>query len=216
MISGLRTSQSKNLYGKNSKRISICLCAVFLWLGCARPCFAILISSNSHPIKLRPTIESFLVENNIASLEDYIVWLQKNIHYKSDMHGDQWAVPEETLKRYGGDCEDLAFLSAAVVEHFGYQPHVLAYAKNPKEAHAFCIFKRNGRINIFDNTRFVETKARSVLDLAAFGFKQEHALALLELNLAAQKITVLYENPALFQSFLASVKNSSFTTGLVK
>ena len=44
---------------------------------------------------------------------------QKVKYIKSSRHFDAWLFPEETLARGGGDCEDLAFLLAALLEESG-------------------------------------------------------------------------------------------------
>lgn len=49
-------------------------------------------------------------------------------YIKSKRHFDQWLFPEETLAQGGGDCEDLAFLVAALLEESGVSRHCIRVA----------------------------------------------------------------------------------------
>jgi hypothetical protein len=47
-------------------------------------------------------------------------FFSEEVRYIRSARGfDEWLFPEETLARGGGDCEDLAFLLAALLEHSG-------------------------------------------------------------------------------------------------
>ena len=106
---------------------------------------------------------NILANENIKSVEDYAEWLRKNLKYRRDKKADRWSLPEETLRKGCGDCEDLAFLSEEVLSILGYKPQVVALAKNGrKEWYAICIFKRDGHYLYFDNCRFKKTSATSL------------------------------------------------------
>ena len=49
-------------------------------------------------------------------------------YIKSGRRFDQWLFPEETLAQEGGDCEDLAFLIAALLEESGVMRHCIRVA----------------------------------------------------------------------------------------
>jgi len=109
------------------------------------------------PNQLDMNIKSFLIDNNIFSLQQYIVWLNTNITYKNDVNGDYWNHPEKTLKDRYGDCEDMAFLNEAVLRVLGYSGEVLGvYRWN--SAHAIFVFKNNNIYSYFSNNIFINTK----------------------------------------------------------
>jgi len=72
-------------------------------------------------------------------------WVAENITYRTDdeVHGtgDYWQSPDETLARGTGDCEDHAFLTAALLRAAGLFSLVgMGYVKNDRSAcHGYCI-----------------------------------------------------------------------------
>src|SRR6185503_5961618 len=85
-------------------------------------CLLSLLGSFAHarlsqwlPSATYTDIASFLKNNGIETLDEYIVWLQQNVSYISDINKADWADPVLTLNRRGGDCEDIAFLNEEIV-----------------------------------------------------------------------------------------------------
>jgi len=119
------------------------------------------------PVPLDMEIWDFINKNNIRSIEDYVDWVQKNIRYEKDKGKDTWAAPQVTLKRKYGDCEDYAFLNAAVLRVLGYQPKVLAM-KGLTGGHAICVFQENGYYFWIDNTEIKKTSTRTIVDFGRY------------------------------------------------
>jgi predicted transglutaminase-like cysteine proteinase len=139
-------------------------------------------------------IPSFLKANTIENLEDYISWLQENISYASDATEDRWADPLDTLNFRSGDCEDIAFLNAEVLKSFGFEARVLAYGHD-KEAHVICLFIKDGKYYIFDNTQFYrDITSPSLKEIFHFLASKHQARYLLELSLKDKNFKVLYSS----------------------
>jgi len=139
-------------------------------------------------------IPAFLKSNRIENLEDYVRWLQEHVTYASDADKDDWADPLITLNKQTGDCEDIAFLNAEVLKHFGYEPQVLAYGHG-KEAHVICLFIKDGKYYIFDNTKFYrEITSPSLKEIFKFLSQKHEAEFLLQLDRNPKKLTVLFTN----------------------
>jgi len=141
------------------------------------------------------SVQSFLLTHNIQSIEEYSVWLKENIEYKSDSDLDTWSTPLETLRRGYGDCEDMAFLSAEVLKHFGYQYKILA-AGRASFAHVFTIFVKNGQLHVFDNnTYYINPKVNSLADIFAVLHNRKQIDYLVEVRISPEKkkqMRVLY------------------------
>lgn len=119
------------------------------------------------PRSLDVKICEIINNNNVVSLEGYADWLEQNVKYLKDENGDNWASPEETLQRKSGDCEDYAFLNAAVLEMLGYQPEVWA-VRRPGRCHAICIFKEKGYYGWIDNCQLKRTSISSLSEFRAY------------------------------------------------
>ena len=122
----------------------------------------------SRPNPCDKRLQKFLSENRIHSLDEYALWLKKNIQYQKDSR-DNWASVEETLNKKFGDCEDYAFLNAAILEVLGYQPHILALThqnRNGSGGHAICAFQKDGYYLWFDNGLLKKTTAKTLKGLA--------------------------------------------------
>ena len=76
------------------------------------------------------------------------------------------------LQKRRGDCEDYAFLNAAVLRVLGYRPEVLAMGGLGGN-HAICVFKENGRYSWIDNARLKRSKAESILEFTKYLFITE-------------------------------------------
>lgn len=133
----------------------------------------------------------FLKIASINSLEDYARWLAANTEYEEDYNRDHWAHPVETLLRKKGDCEDFAFLNAAVLKHFGYEPRIVGYG-NGLRAHVFCIFWNDGRYSVLDNNTLHHTPATRVEDFAIFLWEEYGSQYFLEVTQNG-RIEILYE-----------------------
>lgn len=187
------------------KKLLIYLSLTLLWInqsGSFAISSSILVTNNpdqpvilASPSQPNPnsTIQNFLAQNKIRTLDDYIHWQATHLHYIKDAPDDNWAAPEETIKKGGGDCEDLSFLHAAVLKYFGYEPRVLAQGI-AKQAHVFCMFKRNGKLSVFDNINYVDTQLTNFDQVNNYLKQNIHNDYLLELTLKPKSYKLLYEN----------------------
>jgi len=128
--------------------------------------------------------------NNIGTLGDYARWLKANIKYKKDGKGDRWMAPEETLREQYGDCEDYAFLNAAVLSVMGYEPEVLALMRFDG-IHAICVFKKNGCYWWMDNAELKRSQAQSFSEFARCIFNEYRSFCLLTLNFENKNWNIL-------------------------
>ncbi len=134
-----------------------------------------------------------IILENIVSVSDYGKWLQGNLYYQKDADGqDVWSLPEETLSKNGGDCEDLAFFTQATLEVLGYKPEVLCVMR-PLESHALCIFKDSGRYYIVDNTNIFETMITSRLQLFEFLTRKYKATHIAQLRIDTKGYNILFQ-----------------------
>lgn len=132
-----------------------------------------VLVSRMNPMDAR--IKALMVNNRIENLDDYANWLVGNFTYRKD-RTDRWALPNETLNKYYGDCEDFAFLNAAVMQVLGYETHLIAL-KGRSQKHAICVFLKEGEYYWFDNNRLVKSTAKTFPDLiqainASYGLKK--------------------------------------------
>lgn len=115
------------------------------------------------PVTVDLRILDIICRVNIKSVDDYARWLQKTVKYKEDDGVDIWSLPEKTLTRKYGDCEDIAFLNKTFLHVLGYQPKVMALLRRGgRKGHAICVFKENGYYLWFDNTRLNKTSTASI------------------------------------------------------
>ena len=136
------------------------------------------------PAELDMRIVRLINNEHIKSIEDYAKWLQEHVTYKSDEGADSWALPEETLTRGYGDCEDFAFLNAAVLRVFGYIPEVLGLAGGVRRVnHAICAFKKGNEYYWFDNSCLKSTDASSKEALAKHIVQRQGYAYMFEINL---------------------------------
>jgi len=142
--------------------------------------------------KTSPTdIPTFLSTHGIANIEEYLLWIKENIQYKKDQVDDIWSPPMHTLTKRFGDCEDLAFLNAAVLRHFGYQPLVLAHGNSAK-GHVFTVFFKDGSFHVIDNITHTDTKVDSMKKIAYFLIKKNDSKYILSINQNPKAIKVLF------------------------
>ncbi|MFH1046491.1 MAG: transglutaminase-like domain-containing protein [Candidatus Omnitrophota bacterium] len=149
------------------------------------------------PLPLDELIRDVMVVNNIASLQDYLGWLQANITYEKDLtHQDRWSAPEETLKAKRGDCEDYAFLNEAVLRVMGLKPQVLALGGVGGQ-HAICVFKNNDEFFWIDNAELKTTTARTLEEFARHIFSACGGCYLLSVNLPTHDWDILFKRSVL-------------------
>jgi predicted transglutaminase-like cysteine proteinase len=136
-------------------------------------------------------VVDLIMTNKIRTLDDYAAWMAANLSYKQDQVNDRWEPPESMLKSRKGDCEDFAFLTAAVLRVLGFEPHFLALVKNSK-THAICTFQKDNYFVWFDNAKLHRTEARSLEAFAGLLTKQFNYSRMLELNLENRQWTLVY------------------------
>jgi predicted transglutaminase-like cysteine proteinase len=141
----------------------------------------------SVPNQTDTTILDLLKNSGIRTLEDYARWLAENIKYKTDEAKDTWAQAQETLQRKSGDCEDYAFLNAAVLNVLGYHPKVLGL-KGVRASigrlignHAICVFTKDCHYLYFDNEKLKTTYASSIAEFLKYIFTRFNCLSISEL-----------------------------------
>jgi predicted transglutaminase-like cysteine proteinase len=69
-------------------------------------------------------------------------WVTQQIKYKTDVGGDYWQIPEMTLARGKGDCEDMALLMRALLKVSHYQAYIwflIIYDQVMRQQHAVLI-----------------------------------------------------------------------------
>ena len=144
------------------------------------------------PVAVDLRILDTICRVNIKSINDYARWLQKTVKYKKDNGVDTWSLPEETLTKKHGDCEDIAFLNKAFLHVLGYQPKVMALLKRGgRKGHAICVFKKNGYYLWFDNTKLKKTSIASMEEFAKYILRNGLYAHLFEINFDAVNQTIL-------------------------
>ncbi|MFH1394869.1 MAG: transglutaminase-like domain-containing protein [Candidatus Omnitrophota bacterium] len=113
------------------------------------------------PSELDLKIVNLIKQNNITTFEEYSAWISKNVQYKPDEGKDDWALPQETLGRLYGDCEDYALLNSAVLRVLGYKSKIIILG-TPEKEHAICVFEENGNFLWFDNGELKYTDAATM------------------------------------------------------
>ena len=132
-------------------------------------------------------ILNIINDSGISSVEEYSQWLKENIQYRQDEGADSWAAAEVTLERRYGDCEDFAFLNAAVMRIFGYKPKVLGVVGGlAVPSHAVCVFEKDGEYFWFDNATLKDTYVSSLEEVSGYFFKN---------YLCARVIEIQIDNP---------------------
>ncbi len=145
------------------------------------------------PSRLGEKIRDIIVFNNIRSVNDYVCWLQENIEYEKDDGKDEWAIPQETLERKTGDCEDYAFLNAAFLRMAGYDPKVLGIMQFFNQGHAICVFKEGNHYSWIDNEKLIRTKVKTMPELAKIIFDKYKYYCLKEIDLETKTKVTLFK-----------------------
>ena len=148
------------------------------------------------PVTIDLRILDIICQENIKSIDDYAQWLQKTVKYKGDDDVDVWSLPEETLTKKYGDCEDIAFLNKTFLRVLGYQPKVMAMLRGGgKNGHAICVFEKNGYYLWFNNTKLNKTSATSMEKFAKYILTNHLYARLFEINLDVRNQNNLCANP---------------------
>jgi predicted transglutaminase-like cysteine proteinase len=142
----------------------------------------------SQPSTIDKEFRELVIFENIKNLDDYIYWLKKTIKYKSDGTKDNWADPQETLRKKYGDCEDLAFLNAAFLHAVGFQTKVLGIIMGLGGNHAICVFKEKNYYSWIDNTELKRTQAESILQFTKYITSRYGCLSVRELKLQKHEL----------------------------
>ncbi|MBL7073235.1 MAG: hypothetical protein ISS33_05590 [Candidatus Omnitrophica bacterium] len=146
----------------------------------------------SRPSEIDTHIAGFLSKHNIKTLDEYALWLAKNARYEADVQGDAWASPKETLNRLYGDCEDYAFLNAAVLRVMGYNPKVMVLGSSEEEDHAICAFEKDGNYLWFNNGELERTDAVTMRKFGKHIFKKYACSRILEIDPETKKSGLLF------------------------
>jgi len=89
-------------------------------------------------------------------------WLIKEFNYRGEFP-DYWQSAQQTLELKGGDCEDFAILSHAILTELGIENNiVLVKFRDLRQFHALCIFKDKGAYSFISNQKLIRTKATSI------------------------------------------------------
>jgi len=145
----------------------------------------------SRPSEIDTHIAGFLSTNNIKTLDEYAVWVEKNIKYKADVQYDTWSSPEETLSRLYGDCEDYAFLNASVLRVLGYESKIMVLGTSERD-HAICVFEKDGNYFWFDNSELKRTDTVTMRKFGKYIFKKYACSRILEINPETKKSSMLF------------------------
>jgi hypothetical protein len=141
-------------------------------------------------------IWDFMMRNHISTVEDYAKWLQDNIHYQKIDQNKNWDSWQQTLKRGYGDCKNLSILSAKILQMLNYQPILIGYTTSDT-GHLFTAFFKDGHMNIFDNTTYQVTSAKTVEEVRIRLAKVEDVATVFKLDLPTKTIEPIYVNPVL-------------------
>ncbi len=151
----------------------------------------VLQSKNVSGKSAETDIWSFLQKNKIYNVDDYAKWLEKNIQYQKVDENTDWASWQMTLNRRYGDCKNISALNAKVLEALNYQPILIGY-KNASEGHIFTVFMKNGRLNVFDNTNYHQTRAKTIDQIGLFLYEQYNIETVFEVTLNPMTYKLLY------------------------
>ncbi len=136
------------------------------------------------PVSVDLRILNIINLEGIKSIEDYALWLKENVKYRKDDSADVWSLPDETLTRKYGDCEDFAFLNAAFLHVMGYKPKVMAIVGGiRKGGHAICAFRKGDHYLWFDNAELKKIPAASIEEFTKHIFRRYACLGLFEIDL---------------------------------
>lgn len=99
----------------------------------------------------------------IRSPEDLVSWMSKELTYVMTLPG-KMHLPEETLQKRSGDCDDFAVLASTMLTRMGIANDVIIIRfRKLSVAHAICIWKgKNGYYNFISNCELHRTGRKTV------------------------------------------------------
>ena len=95
------------------------------------------------------------VPKYVKDIKSFSAWVEYNVKYLSEIGGEYWQCPRETIERKGGDCEDLAILFSAYLSEQEIRNWIIIIEyKGLKVAHAICAWQvKPGAWYISSNTK---------------------------------------------------------------
>ena len=138
-------------------------------------------------------IGKFLKEHGIHSVEDYALWLTKNIRYQTDASAGEWLAWQATIRRGYGDCKDLSILNAKVLESLGYSPLLIGYknVSGNSFGHVFATFVKDGTFHIFDNLHYYPTPLKNLEQIGTYLYQKHHIDTVFQIDPATKSIKLL-------------------------
>ena len=112
-----------------------------------------------------PTQKYLDAVKDITTISKLDVFLDRIIYSAEDK--DYWQLPEETLNRGKGDCDDFARLALDILvrvqkyKDVRFVGHTGYYTKDGKDkygGHAVCVFPYNGKYSVFSNNKYYYNK----------------------------------------------------------
>ena len=102
--------------------------------------------------------------------QDLAHFMWRHFRFEADQsqfgREDYWQSPEELLTRQEGDCEDFALFAHEVLKRMG-QASLVLNIYGDRFAHSICLFKQNGRYQIFDGASLISSKAQNLEEIAS-------------------------------------------------
>ena len=96
-------------------------------------------------------------DRSLASVDSMNDKVNNLIKYKPDDARDHWQMPQETVDKLSGDCEDFAILKYAILRNSGFWGDQLALvlgeiaSLSGNKAHAFLVVEVEGARCVLDN-----------------------------------------------------------------
>ena len=97
--------------------------------------------------------------SDIRTPEQLSSWMQNNLVYQQEVLTDNWKLPQQTILDEGGDCEDFAILTQAVLSDLKIESQLIYIRYSLLESrHVICIYETfGGTYNVFDNQYLYKT-----------------------------------------------------------
>ena len=108
-------------------------------------------------------IYSFHDGEKFKTPEDLCIFMMEKLKYIPEID-DHWQVPEETLSKGGGDCEDFAILAYYALKKMNIKSniYILVDLKEKDCNHAICVFKYKEGYCCFDNQYLRKSKITDI------------------------------------------------------
>ena len=127
---------------------------------------------------LHPVPDRGIGSRGLADVMQIWTGLVSNNRYQRDAEriggADSWNMPEETLRRGTGDCEDTSLALAQLLLARGYEARVVL-GKHKGQGHAWCILRGEGQSYLLETTasRLPAERPPLISDLA-FDYEPEY------------------------------------------